>query len=183
MRFFGVYVLFKNTQVQWLVRGGFIAMHSLYKRCRSKRTWRLKWKRWSPCNVRHLDVIFICISKDHHIIYLQFDLAKRMNLQCGCDGFVCQQHCGCIHLQYRKSYDQMTNDQKEPLFTLDFWIKTVSHNSPVSWNNSCSTYMVPSRKLTFRLSKFSWTTTKPFAPKGKVKWIEQSPARRNVIGR
>jgi hypothetical protein len=104
MRFFWAYALFKINQVQWLVSEGFIAMHSLSIRCRSKRTWRLKWIRWSPYNVHHLDVIFIIITRDHHIIYLQFNLVKIMDLHCDCNGLISQQHCGWIHFQFRLSY-------------------------------------------------------------------------------
>ena len=112
MRFFGACVLLKYTHVQRLVWGGVIARRSFYRRCRSKKTWR--WIRWSPCNVHYLDVIFIWITKDH-IIYLQFNLAKRMSLQCSCDGLIFWQHYGWIHLQFRRSIplnEPTPNDKK-----------------------------------------------------------------------
>lgn len=100
------WMVINHPQIKWLVRRGFTSWW-MCKRRKNKWSWRPKLKKRMPCKVKHLDDIYIWTIKDHEILktQLNFNFMKTRALECGSDGFVCQQHCGHIHFRLKQSYD------------------------------------------------------------------------------
>ena len=81
----------------------------------------------------------------------------------------------CILDKFMIFYEPPHNTPNEPTYSCDFWTQMTLQ---CYWTNHCSTYMVPSWKPNFRLSK-SITKT-PSRSNGMVKGMEPSTLQRYV---